>query len=66
MTLYSIAVLGKPTRAQRSALEQHVQQAIDRFRLDPDDIEVVFEPREVRPGFPHLICSDLLRRQEVF
>lgn len=49
MTLYSIAVLGKPTKAQRTALERHVQQTVDRFRLDPDDIEVVFDPSRFTP-----------------
>src|SRR5436190_24386623 len=34
MNLYSIAVLGKPTRAQRTALERHVQRTVARFRLD--------------------------------
>ena len=49
MTLYSIAVLGKPTRAQRTALERHVQQTVDRFRLDADDIEVVVDPARFSP-----------------
>lgn len=49
MTLYSIAVLGKPTSAQRKALERHVQRTRDRFRLDPDDIEVVFDPARFAP-----------------
>lgn len=49
MTLYSIAVLGKPTKAQRTALERHVQQTVDRFRLDPDDIEVVVDPAKFAP-----------------
>ena len=49
MTLYSIAVLGRPTKAQRTALERHVQRARDRFRLDPDDIEVVFNPAKFVP-----------------
>ena len=50
MALYSIAVLGKPTRAQRTALERHVRQAIDRFRLDADDIELVFDPATFAPS----------------
>jgi hypothetical protein len=49
MTLYSIAVLGRPTKAQRTSLARHVQLARDRFRLDPDDIEVVFDPARFDP-----------------
>lgn len=50
MTLYSIAVLGKPTKAQRAALEGHIRQAIVRFRLDASDIEVVFGPTKFAPN----------------
>lgn len=50
MTLYSIAVLGKPTKAQRTALEGHVRKTVDRFRLDADDIEIVFDPARFSPG----------------
>lgn len=50
MSLYSIAVLGKPTKAQRQVLERQIQTAVDRFRLDADDIEVVFAPTSFAPG----------------
>lgn len=49
MTLYSIAVLGKPTKAQRRALDGHVRKAVDRFRLDADDIEILFDPARFSP-----------------
>lgn len=50
MPLYSIAVLGKPTKAQRTALKRHVQQTVERFRLDTDDIEVVLNPEKFAPN----------------
>lgn len=50
MTLYSIAVLGKPTKAQRTALAGHLRKAVDRFRLDADDIEVVVDPAQFEPN----------------
>jgi len=49
MPLYSIAVLGKPTKAQRLVLERQVLTAADRFRLDPDDIELIFQPQKFVP-----------------
>lgn len=50
MTLYSIAVLGKPTKAQRQVLERQIRIAADRFRLDADDIELVFSPKSFVPN----------------
>ncbi len=49
MSLYSIAVLGKPTKNQLTALEKYIEQTIDRFRLDPDDIKLSLNPREFNP-----------------
>jgi hypothetical protein len=49
MTLYSVAVLGKPTKAQRTALERHVRKTVASFRLDADDIELVFDPARFSP-----------------
>lgn len=50
MSLYSIAVLGKPTKEQRRVLERQIQTAVDRFLLDADDIEVVFTPESFTPS----------------
>ncbi|MGE8670234.1 MAG: toll/interleukin-1 receptor domain-containing protein [Achromobacter mucicolens] len=50
MALYSIAVLGKPTKIQRKVLERQLKDAVSRFRLDADDIEVVFDPASFAPS----------------
>lgn len=49
MPLYSIAVLGKPTREQRAALKEHVEKTVIRFRLDVGDVELVFNPVSFQP-----------------
>lgn len=49
MSLYSIAVLGRPTKAQLAAFQRRVQQTIDRFRLDATDIRVAFNPTAFNP-----------------
>ncbi|UAN02012.1 toll/interleukin-1 receptor domain-containing protein [Achromobacter mucicolens] len=50
MALYSIAVLGKPTKAQRKILERQIITATSRFRLDADDIDLVFDPELFEPS----------------
>jgi hypothetical protein len=49
MALYSIAVLGTPTQAQCNALKRKIQIANNRFRLDPNDIDLVFNPTTFAP-----------------
>ncbi|MFO1398093.1 MAG: toll/interleukin-1 receptor domain-containing protein [Burkholderiales bacterium] len=49
MPLYSVCVLGKPTKAQLAALTSHVARAVDRFRLDFGDIEVAVNPTKFDP-----------------
>lgn len=49
MSLYNIAVLGTPTKAQLAALSSHVAQAINRFKLDAGDIEIFLNPAKFNP-----------------
>lgn len=50
MALYSIAVFGRPTPTQRTALLQHVKRTKKRFRLDETDMEVLFHPASFAPN----------------